>query len=139
MKKLAYLVLLGVVATALVPMAIARPGYRTTLIAQYDLPADKDGVRTIGCNYCHVSPNGGTPWNDFGNALRANFKGNIGDALYETLKAMKDSDGDGYADVLEVFAKTSPSDKASKPSATVDALKADLDKAGGVDKFKPKP
>lgn len=132
MKKLVSLVLLGIAAMALIPMAIARPGYRTAVVAQYSL------VPTTACTYCHVNAGGGPSWNAFGNELKANFKGNIGEALFETLKAMKDSDGDGYADALEAFAGTLPGDKDSKPNVTPESLMANFTKAGGVDIYKPK-
>jgi hypothetical protein len=138
MRKLGYLALIAVLGLLLASVAIARPGYRTTAITQLMLVPDSGQTRLIGCTYCHVNANGGAPWNAFGNEVRANFKGNIGDALYETLKAMKDGDGDGYADVLEVFAGTLPGDKDSRPLVTAEALMANLTKAGGVDMYKPK-
>ena len=138
MKKLGYLALIAVLGLLIASVASARPAYRTAAIAQFMLVADNGNTRTVGCTYCHVNANGGAPWNAFGTDVRANFKGNIGDALYETLKAMKDADGDGYADVLEVFAGTLPGDKESKPLVTPEALMANLTKAGGVDMYKPK-
>ncbi|GIW23938.1 thrombospondin type 3 repeat-containing protein [Meiothermus sp.] len=136
MRKAAFWMLM--VAVVLAPFAAARPPYRLQAINQFNLVADRGDVRTVSCQYCHVNANGGAPWNAFGNELRANFKGNIGDALYETLKAMKDSDGDGYADVLEVFAGTLPGDANSKPLVSVQFLMQNLEKAGGVDIYKAK-
>jgi hypothetical protein len=136
MRKVGFLVLALVVVW--MPYATARPPYRLQAINQFNLVADRGDVRTASCQYCHVNANGGAPWNPFGNEVRANFKGNIGDALYETLKAMKDSDGDGYADVLEVFAGTLPGDANSKPLVTTQFLMQSLEKVGGVDIYKPK-
>ncbi|GAO74815.1 thrombospondin type 3 repeat-containing protein [Meiothermus ruber] len=136
MRKIGFWVLVWVVAA--VPLVQARGPYRLQAIAQFNLVADSGDVRTVTCQYCHVGPNGGAPWNAFGNQVRANFKGSIGEALYEALKAMKDSDGDGYIDVLEVFAGTLPGDASSKPLVTAQFLMQNLEKAGGVDIYKPK-
>lgn len=136
MRKVGLLVL--ILAVALIPFVQARGPYRLQVITQFNLVADRGDVRTVTCQYCHVSANGGAPWNAFGNEVRANFKGSIGDALYEALKAMKDSDGDGYADVLEVFAGTLPGDASSKPLVTPQFLMQSLEKAGGVDIYKPR-
>jgi hypothetical protein len=135
MKKFCLVVaLLGLLVASI---AVARPPYRLQAIAQFHLVADKDNTRTVGCTYCHVGPNGGAPWNPFGENVRSNFKGNISQALYDALKANKDSDGDGYADVLEVFAGTWPGDPNSKPLVDPAFLQQSLDKAGGVDLYKP--
>lgn len=136
MRKVGLLVL--ILAVALIPFVQARGPYRLQVITQFNLVADRGDVRTVTCQYRHVSANGGAPWNAFGNEVRANFKGSIGDALYEALKAMKDSDGDGYADVLEVFAGTLPGDASSKPLVTPQFLMQSLEKAGGVDIYKPR-
>lgn len=136
MRKLGFFML--ALAAGLLPMVEARGPYRLQAIAQFNLVADNGEVRTITCQYCHISPNGGAPWNAFGNQIRANFKGSIGEALYETLKAMQDSDGDGYIDVLEVFAGTLPGDAGSKPLVTAQFLLRNLEKAGGLDIYKPK-
>jgi len=64
--------------------------------------------------------------------------GNIGDALFEALRSMKDSDGDGYADALEVFAGTLPGDASSKPLVTAQFLMQSLEKAGGIEIYKPR-
>jgi hypothetical protein len=133
MKKLTWFLVL------LIPLAMARPGYRTALIGQFNLVPDTPEIRTIGCTYCHTNASGGSPWNGFGNTLRANFKGGVTTSLYEALKSLKDSDGDGYADVLEVFAGSLPGDPTSKPNVSVQALEDRLSKAGGVDMYKPKP
>jgi len=136
MRKVGFIVL--VLALILMPLVQARGPYRLQAIAQFNLVADNGDARTVTCQYCHVSPNGGAPWNAFGNQVRANFRGSIGEALYQTLKAMKDSDGDGYADVLEVFAGTLPGDANSKLLVTAQFLMQNLEKAGGVDIHKPK-
>jgi hypothetical protein len=104
--------------------------------------AVQDGKGAIGCTYCHTSPSGGGSWNKFGQAMRdlyfGDAKRNVGNMLYLTLKANKDSDGDKYTDVLEIVAKTLPGDASSKPSKTVAALEAELKALGGVDAFKAK-
>lgn len=135
MRKVGLVLMLLVLVAS---VGVARPPYRLQAIQQFGLVADKDSNRTVTCQYCHVNAGGGAPWNDFGNNVRSNFKGNISEALYEALKAMKDSDGDGYADVLEVFAGTWPGNPDSKPLATPEALMERLQKAGGLDIFKPK-
>lgn len=134
-KTLGVLLLVALVLVASV--ALARGPYRLQAISQFKLVPDDGANRTISCQYCHVNASGGAPWNAFGNQVRSNFQGNISNALYEALKAMKDSDGDGYADALAVFAGTLPGDANSKPLVTAAALKANFDKAGGVDLYKP--
>jgi len=135
MRKLGLVLMFLVVVAS---FSMARPPYRLQAIQQFGLVPDKGDTRVVTCQYCHVNAGGGAPWNSFGENVRANFKGQIADALYETLKAMKDSDGDGYADVLEVFAGTWPGNPDSKPLATPEALMSRLEKAGGVDIFKAK-
>ncbi len=126
-----------------VPNATARSAYRQVAIEQFKLTPDKDGTQSVGCQYCHAAAFGGGAWNAFGNAVRDAYFGasqrNISQALYSTLKANKDSDGDKYPDALEVFAKTMPGDAASKPSKTVAALQKEFKAKGGVDQYKPKP
>ncbi len=125
------------------PNATARSAYRQVAIEQFKLAPDKDGTQSVGCQYCHAAAFGGGAWNAFGNAVRDSYLGgagrNIGQALYLTLKANQDSDGDKYPDALEVFAKTMPGDAASKPSKTVAALQKEFKTKGGVDQYKPKP
>ncbi len=134
--------ILAIAATVALPDASARPAYRQVVIDQFKLAPDKDGTQSVGCQYCHAAAFGGGSWNAFGNAVRSAFTGaanrNINQALYLTLKASKDSDGDGYSDALEVYAKTMPGDAKSKPSKTVAALQAAFKKAGGTDQYKPK-
>ncbi len=132
---------LAIAAMVLSPLANAKNGYRLAAQEQYKL-LDKDGKGEVGCIYCHAGPNGGSSWNKFGQQLRdlyfGDAKRNVGDMLYLGLKANKDSDGDGYADVLEIVAKTLPGDDKSKPTKSVKDLEADLKKLGGVEIFKPK-
>ncbi len=133
---------LAVAALLLAPYASAKNSYRIAAQAQFKL-ISADGKGEIGCIYCHASPTGGRGWNKFGQELSGFYFGdakrNIGDALYLTLKADKDADGDKYPDVLEVVAKTLPGDATSKPTKTVAVLEAELKALGGVDAFKPKP
>lgn len=132
-----------VAASFVLPSAVAKPAYRTVAITQLKLEPDKDGKQSVTCQYCHVAAFGGSQWNSFGTAIRAEYRGaadqKIGQALYLTLKENKDHDGDGYADVLEVFAKTLPGDSKSKPSKSVADLQKELTAAGGVDQYQPKP
>jgi hypothetical protein len=133
---------LALAALLLSPYASAKNAYRIAAQAQFKL-LSADGKGDISCTYCHTSPSGGGSWNSFGQQIRGLYFGtskrNIGDALYQTLKANKDSDGDKFSDLLEVVAKTLPGDASSKPSKTVAVLTAELKKMGGVDAFKPKP
>ena len=134
MRKVGFVMLVLV----LMSFVLARGSYRLQLINQFNLIPDRGDVRTITCQYCHASPDGGAPWNAFGNEVRANFRGSIGEALYETLKAMKDSDGDGFIDVLEVFAGTLPGDASSRPLVTPQFLMQSLEKVGGLEIYKPR-
>ncbi len=136
---LGILIAIGMVAT---PISLARPGYRIQAINQLGLTPDQDGKATITCQYCHQGQRGGKPWNAFGDSVVANFFGaankNIAQALYLTLKERKDSDGDGYDDVLEIIDGKRPGDAKSMPRTPKDTLEAELKMWGGVDKFKPK-
>lgn len=136
--SLVFVAILGALA---IPKASARPAYRSVVAEQFKL-ADKDGkIDSVTCQYCHQNAGGGAPWNAWGNTVRsqmAEAKGKLSDALYLGLKANKDSDGDGYADALEVVAKTLPGDEKSKPTQSVAALEEELKQMGGVDAFKAK-
>jgi hypothetical protein len=143
--KPTHLLMATVFATAVIalsPAVNARNAYRLQAQTQYKL-VGADGKGGIGCIYCHTSSYGGSNRNAFGTALDVLYDGaakrNISQALYLILKANKDSDKDGYSDLLEVVAKTAPGDATSKPTKTTVALTADLKKLGGVDAFKPKP
>ncbi len=142
MKAIHALALLGILGAVAVPLASARGGYRVQAIAQFKLPADQAGKPSITCQYCHQNPQGGASWNAFGENVRTQFFGeankNIADALFLALKARKDSDGDGYDDVLEVVAFTQPGNKDSKPSVSKDTLEAELKAWGGVNRYKAK-
>ena len=134
------IIAIGLIAA---PVAMARPPYRLQAITQLGLTPDQDGKATITCQYCHAGPRGGKPWNAFGDNVVASFFGeadkNIGQAIYLTLKARKDSDGDGYDDVLEIIAGSRPGDAKIMPKTPKDTLEAELKMWGGVDKFKPAP
>jgi hypothetical protein len=131
------------IALAVVTLAptSAKNAYRLQAQEQYKL-VTADGKGAISCTYCHVNPSGGANWNKFGMVAKDLYFGtakrDIGETLYLTLKADKDSDGDGFKDVLEIVAKTLPGDEKSKPTKTVAALEAELKALGGVDAFKPK-
>lgn len=139
-QVLGVLVAIGVIAA---PISSARPAYRLQAVSQFGLTPDVNGKATITCQFCHEGPRGGKPWNVFGETVRANFFGaaekNISQALYLTMKERKDSDGDGYDDLLEVVAGTRPGDAKSMPKTPKDTLKAQLKIMGSVDYFKPKP
>lgn len=123
-------------------VAGARREFFNQLLTQFHLE-EHQATKDTGCQYCHVNKFGSAPWNKFGDAVRAHYQGDakndISQALYLRLKDNKDADGDGYADVLEVVAKTFPGDAKSKPTKTAAQLRADLTKLGGVDYFKAKP
>ncbi len=119
--------------------ALARPIYNSIMEHQYGIRENKT-ARASTCLYCHTDLEG-SDWNPFGLELKNTFlkeaKKRLPEALYLVLKHDKDSDEDGYKDVLEVFAKTLPGDPESKPTASVEELEAALEEAGGVDLFKP--
>lgn len=142
MNTVRVLTVILVCTAVAVPLASARGGYRVVATDLFRLDK-KDGQPTITCQFCHQNPNGGAPWNKWGETVREQFFGaankDIAQALYLALKARKDSDGDGYDDVLEVLAKTRPGDPNSKPSSPKDTLEAELKAWGGVDSYKPKP
>ncbi len=138
LKPIHGLVVVAVAGLSLFMPASAKNAFRLQMIEQYKLQAVPN---LTTCQFCHQSASGGRNFNAFGanvnQYLRANG-GNIGVALLEALKANTDSDKDGYADVLEVFAKTAPGNASSKPKQTVAALQASLKKSGGVIQFKAK-
>jgi hypothetical protein len=94
----------------------------------------------VTCNYCHISRYGGNKWNAFGTAIQIAYfdkaKGDVSIAIYQTLKARKDADQDGFVDILEIVAKTLPGDKNSRPLKTVAALEAELKQLGGLEAFR---
>jgi hypothetical protein len=142
MKPVHVLGMLAAIGVIAAPISSARPAYRLQAITQLGLKADADGKATVTCQYCHQGPRGGKPWNAFGDNVVANFFGaankNINQALYLTLKDRKDSDEDGYDDVLEVLGGSRPGDAKSMPRTPKDTLEAELKMWGGVDYFKPK-
>ncbi len=106
--------------------------YREQVVKQFKLTNNR-----IGCTYCHVSNDGGAPWNSFGQAVQNKLTGDISKALFDVLSDKKDSDGDGYLDMLEVFAGTLPGNKDSAPLVVASALSAAFEKAGGLEQYKP--
>jgi hypothetical protein len=122
--------------------AQARPLYSALMLYQYNL-RDDAAARREGCQYCHTDRVGSDSWNRFGALLREQFfseaEGKIQVALYLALAAGKDSDGDGYTDAQEVYAKTLPGVSVSKPSRPAKDIQAAMNAAGGVDElFSPK-
>lgn len=128
------------------PAALALPKYR--LLAAQQLGYDRDDPlwqlsgKVLPCTTCHVRPQGGPPWNAFGESLRAGFRAHpqasFGDVLYGVLQANADADGDGYPDALEFFARTLPGDPKSHPDQTVAALQIAFEQAGGLSQYAPK-
>jgi hypothetical protein len=132
---------LGIVtlASTFNPRALARPVYNAIMEHQYGIREDKN-ARASTCLYCHTDYEG-SDWNAFGLELRNTFKNEgarrVPESLYLVLKRDKDSDQDGYKDVVEVFAKTLPGDPESKPEQPAEELEVQLEAKGGVDLFKP--
>lgn len=133
---------LALLLTSIAPFAAtvtARPAYNAIMTFQYDLREDKELRST--CLYCHTERDGGDLWNSFGELMREVFReeGNrrVPETLYETLKRDKDSDGDGYRDILEVIGKSFPGNAKSKPAVSIEELEKKLEAMGGVDAFKP--
>jgi hypothetical protein len=107
--------------------------YRDQVVKQFKFVNNK-----VSCAFCHSSPGGGDARNPFGQLVESKLgSGDISKALFEAISEKKDSDGDGYTDMLEVFAGTFPGNKDSNPIITVAALEAAFTKAGGVDQYKP--
>lgn len=135
---LGVVIALGVIVPV-VSRVTARPAYNAIMTFQYDLREDKELRST--CLYCHTERDGGDLWNPFGELMREVFReeGNrrVPETLYETLKRDKDSDGDGYRDILEVIGKSFPGNAKSKPELSVEELEKKLEAMGGVDVFKP--
>jgi hypothetical protein len=122
--------------------ARAVPDYFGVLVPQFHLEASPQ-VKEARCTYCHINKSGAAPWNPFGERIRmmlfmAENEYDIMKTLYATLLEDEDSDGDGYTDTLEVVAGTLPGDPKSTPTASVDGLKTQLEKLGGVAYFKPR-
>jgi hypothetical protein len=117
---------------------LAFDSYRLQAIKQLKLEPDKaDGSMVIGCVLCHAGPEGGAPWNVFGQRLQAKLDGDFGKSLLNVLSELRDSDGDGYSDALEVFAKTMPGDAKSVPSQKPEELQKEFEKGGGLEQYKP--
>ncbi len=115
----------------------ATTAHRMQSIKQLKLQAVQTAVT---CNYCHISRYGGNKWNAFGTAIQIAYfdkaKGDVSVAIYQTLKARKDADQDGFVDLLEIVAKTLPGDKNSRPSKTVAVLETELKQLGGIEAFR---
>ena len=127
-----------IIGLACLSSALAFPSYRLQAIKQLKLEPDKaDGTMVIGCVLCHVNPEGGDPWNPFGQRLQAKLDGDFAKTLFAVLSELRDSDGDGYNDALEIVAKTLPGDAKSKPSETLAELQKAFEKGGGLEQFKP--
>jgi hypothetical protein len=136
-------VLLGIVlGSATLSVAVARPVFHAQMIEQFHLLKSVVSIGA-GCQYCHSGPNGGLGMNPFGIALDRRLPdealvNDVAKALYEQLLARKDSDLDGYDDVLEVVAGTLPGNEKSKPKVSAESLENVLNKVGGMNRFKPR-
>jgi hypothetical protein len=118
--------------------ALAFPSYRVQAVKQLKLEPDKaDGTMVVGCVLCHVNPEGGDPWNAFGQRVQVQLGGDFAKALLSVLSELRDSDGDGYNDALEIFAKTFPGDAKSVPTQKLEDLQKEFEKGGGLEQFKP--
>jgi hypothetical protein len=127
-----------IIGFACLSSALAFPSYRLQAIKQLKLEPDKaDGTMVVGCVLCHVNPEGGDPWNAFGQRVQAKLDGDFVKTLFLVLSELRDSDGDGYNDALEIFAKTFPGDAKSKPSIKLEDLQKEFEKGGGLEQFKP--
>ncbi len=138
MKPVHFLVFVLTVTVVGMQVSSARSSYRPIALKQFKLEKNA-AVNKVGCQFCHVNAFGGGGWNGFGQALKEQLasSSDVPQALFDLLKKNKDSDGDGYSDVLEVVAGTLPGDATSKPSAKAKDLEAKLKKMGGVNTFKP--
>ena len=117
---------------------LAFNSYRLQAIKQLKLEPDKaDGTMVVGCVLCHVNAEGGDPWNAFGQRVQAKLGGDFAKTLIEVLSELRDSDGDGYNDSLEIFAKTLPGDAKSVPTQKLEELQTAFEKGGGLEQFKP--
>ncbi|WP_045233616.1 hypothetical protein [Deinococcus pimensis] len=136
----ALVALLG--GAALVPVALARPAYREAAVRQFGYPGSLLNRSTMSCTFCHVSERGGAPWNVFGEELRGALRERPGarfpEVLHGVLARDLDADCDGYADALEVFARTLPGDPDSHPTEAEAALRTRFEAAGGADLYRPK-
>jgi hypothetical protein len=135
-------VLFMVLSAASLSIGLARPVYHAQMIEQFHLVKSAVSIGA-GCQYCHSNPNGGLGMNPFGIALDRRLPdeaevNDVAKALYEQLLARKDSDLDGYDDVLEVVAGTLPGNEKSKPKVGAESLENVLKKVGGINRFKPR-
>ncbi|WP_185974602.1 hypothetical protein [Deinococcus detaillensis] len=136
----------GALALLLLTPTLAMPAFRLTAIQQFhydkDDPLWQYSGKVMACTFCHVNAKGGAPWNVFGQALQKGFQTNpkakFADVLYSVLAANGDADGDGYPDVIEVFAHTLPGDANSKPEKPLAELETEFAAAGGVGQYAPK-
>lgn len=129
-------------ALFLMASTTARPVYRLQAIAQLHILGSPLKKSTMACTYCHQTDQGGASWNPFGvrirTALHERPDQSFGQALSGVLSSMKDSDQDGYEDVLEVFANTQPGNAKSTPTEPRPSLLQRFQASGGMDLYQPK-
>ncbi|MFC4455382.1 hypothetical protein [Deinococcus sonorensis] len=141
--------LLGPLVLA-VPRTLALPTYRrqAAQLMHYDqdTPLWALDRRVVPCTFCHVEVTGGPPWNVFGEEIRAAFTADaragrhrpFPQVLQDLLASGADADRDGYADVLEVFARTLPGDPSSRPGEPPEQVMAAFEHAGGMRLYQAK-
>ncbi len=136
-------ILFGIIlSTATLSITLARPVYHAQVLEQFHLTKSVVSIGA-GCQYCHSNPNGGLGMNPFGIALDRRLPDepeveDVAKGLYLQLQARKDSDLDGYDDVLEVVAGTLPGNEKSKPASRPASLEIVLKGLGGVSRFSPR-
>jgi hypothetical protein len=138
MKPVHFLAVVVALTVAGTQISSARSTYRPIALKQLKLEKNA-AAQKAGCQLCHTAPFGGAGWNGFGQALKEQMatSSGVNQALFDLLKQNKDTDKDGFKDVLEVVAGTLPGDAASKPATKAKDLEVKLKKLGGVSVFKP--
>jgi hypothetical protein len=106
-------------AAAVAAAPLAASAY-SSYLSSFNSKYGTSGTNLDSCSLCHGS--GGTStWNSYGQELRNNIASGIASAL--TTAEPKDSDGDGYANLAEITARTLPGDASSFPPPVVTAPK----------------
>ncbi len=109
---------LAAICFACLGVTLARGGFEATTYKVLKLErVANSALARAECQMCHIKPNGDAPWNSFGLAVGfwRGKKQSVQDAVYSAIRYGGDTDRDGFPDVLERFAGTSPSRKDDKP------------------------